>query len=459
MATVFRDPVVTNNRPKIDATHLRQFVSAGLALLTAVALPVGQARHTNVGFDIPNPKFKVDSPIARDRQRINDLPRQLAQTLPFNQAQWPLARLRLPATPETPYLNIATIRTVIVTTAPFYQTDWPLPKKGALDLPDASWEAPLTLIAPKPFLQSDWFVPQKFRPDPPDATWSESLALTFTGQPFVQSNWPLPQKFRPDPPDVTYSESLALSFGGQPFALREWPLPRRARNAPDSQVQNIAALRTVIVSTKPFVQLGWDLPRRIDSPLARDRQRQNDLARQTAVTLPARPYDWPIPKGRRAKIPDTLYGTPQQLKVIASTTITLAATEPQDTAAFNFSFWRVEPIPPDGWTPEAIGGGSREALQFVTNSGSAIRFVNNGGGEIVFSGNATSAWTPVPFTAAGWIREFVPGAGPILQFISDDGTLIMFVNDLGEEIFFTADQVDIWNAEAVASDTWTKRNG
>jgi hypothetical protein len=494
MATVIRPPIITNNRPKIDGTHLRQFVSAGLALLTAVALPVGQARHTNVGFDIPKPRVDHN----QERQFASPgLSLRLATTPAFRTIDWRIPHRAPPRAPETPPLNIAALNTVVaatkpfllsdwalpqkfrpgppdatwseslalsvanqspildvlfsrpplrsvplapdtafanlvplytvvVTTAPFSQTDWPLPKKGLLDLPDTSWASSLTLLAPKPFLQSDWQLPQKFRPDPPDVTYSESLAISFAGQPFVQSDWPLAKKSLPAPPIYSSSESLALTFTGQPFALRDWPLSVLSRPSPESQVQNIATLRTVVAAAKPFLQLGWDLPRRIDSPLARDRQRQNDLARQTAVRLPAQPYDWPAPKGRRLPTPDTIYGTPQQFKSVAPAIITLAATEAQDTGAFNLSFWRVEPIPPDGWTPETP---------------------------------AADTWTAVPFTAAGWIREFVPGAGPVLQFVNNAGDLIKFVNNNGDEIIFTANQVDIWNAEAASSDTWTKRNG
>ena len=335
MATIFRDPVITLQQPKPDCRSARESFPPGrrsLALLLAVALPIGQS----VGHDSPNYFKDIDSPIARDRQRINDLPRQLDRAFPagrnevygwdrpkdrkwdspiardrqrvndlprqlekhpFNETDWPLADVRdSPIARDRQHNNDLQNQ---LATYQFNEEDWPLADR--VDSPLTREQRPTTNDLPRrlqvtlPELQYDWPLPE--RVDSPlarDRQRVNDLPRQVETHPFGQTDWPLAEPIRTTPQGWTVS--LALPPTTLPFDQTDWPLPQRRESARDRPEVNSLALRT---ATYPAAQYDWPLPERIDSPLARDRQRINDLGRQTFVRLPTQPYDWPLPRPGR----------------------------------------------------------------------------------------------------------------------------------------------------------------
>lgn len=372
MATILRAPLITPPRAPKDNLGARQFISVGLALLTAVALPVGKSAGVR---EPPSIAKKLDSPIARDRQRINDLPRQLAVALPPGKTTSPLPlridsplardrqrvndlprqlqdtfpqgdtcgmirvlpqRTDSPLARETPPLNIAALNTIVVVQAPFSQGDWPIIEPIRLRVPDTLAQRALALVTavdlpvgnaagflpiPKtvdspiarqwqrsdsqalatavdlPVGNAAGFLPVPKTVDSPIARrWerSDSQALpTAVTLPFRLSEWPLPDRAAPAPPESPPLNIAVLNtvvVVEAPFFQTDWQLPGRVVRPPETAVATALAL-----AAQPFGQFDWTLPSRTDSPLARDRQRQNDLARQTAVTLPSQLFDWPLP--------------------------------------------------------------------------------------------------------------------------------------------------------------------
>ena len=204
-----RAPVITPPRV-VDSPIARQFVSAGLALLTAVSLPVGQA----VGRELPPPqKPYIDK--AWPRQR--NLPLQPTTLLPRGKA----VGRELPA-PKRPYVDKSWVQQSdlplqLAVTLPALPSDWPIPKKlGAVNY-DAQYQNVTALNTPVvvvtlPFSQLDWPLTRKVVSSPPDAVGVEALSLTFTGQPFAWMGWTDPRGnvFR------TPSDGPMLAFGGMP---------------------------------------------------------------------------------------------------------------------------------------------------------------------------------------------------------------------------------------------------
>jgi hypothetical protein len=294
MAFVFRFPYVSRGALPRDSPSAREFIPRNLALLTVVAVvappfhqtdwPLPDTRQQarpelvearalpiaafkvlpfNV-FDWPLPD-RVDSPIARDWERVNDLPRQRQQALPFSQFDWPLAE-RVPLlAPGTPLLNNAVLTTVVIVTAPFAQFDWPLAERVPLLAPE---EPPPNNLAPKsaaPFGQVDW--PPPDRVDSPLARdWERVNDLPRQLQqalPFSQFDWPLAERIpllAPDRPPP----NTAVPTTAAPFGQDDWPLAARTRpSAPETSPPNNAVLTTVVVVTAPFAQLDWPLAERI----------------------------------------------------------------------------------------------------------------------------------------------------------------------------------------------------
>lgn len=354
MPTIFRVPDVKKTEVNLrrDPLQARQFVAMGLALLTAVTLPRGEIAHA-AGMDIAPPKKLFDSPIARDRQRINDLSRSTFVQGPRGKT----VGMDLPRPWRFPYIDKSWIETNDLCR----QLATILPRgkvAGTMDLPvqPPRYRIPPVLyrtvfVSPVvvfPESLTEWPLPQ--RPlRPIDRSWIETndlprqLARTLPRSP---TEWPLPQKAGQTRATVIYRSFAPPAAAPRPFALLDWPLPAKGRPVPPVY----AFSESLSLTAKPFAFLGWTLPLRKDSPLARDRQRINDLARQTAVTLPARPLNWPL-SARARPTPETIYGSGPKF-MVASQVVTIAATDTPDTASLSLSFWQVEPIPPDSWTPE-----------------------------------------------------------------------------------------------------------
>lgn len=280
-------PLIDATPQKRDSPIARQFVLAGLALLTAVALPVGKsvgrdlparapdhiqerqfvseglARRTfvalpsgqRVGLDLAKPP--PDAKIGRDWTPTNTLARQLAVTLPFGVTDWPLPRrvdsalnryLLTPGTVANPY--------------PFDATDWPLAKKP---LPPAPETVPLNIAALN--------------------------TVVVVAAPFSQSAWPPPQRI--DSPGARYLLTPGLGANPVPFQISDWPLAKKGL----LDLSDPTAAVSLSLTAQPFAQLGWTLPARTDSPIARDWVRVNDLPRQLQVALPFNLVEWPLPKG------------------------------------------------------------------------------------------------------------------------------------------------------------------
>lgn len=237
-----------------DVTHARQFVSAGLALLTAVvvatppfhqsdwpapqrpqipqastvlagSLPLTTAKTLPFALkDWPLPRL-VDSPVARRWERANDLPRQLQQTLPFALRDWPLALRPLLPPPEQPPLNIAVIRTVVAVQAPFALLDWPAPRRA---------DSPLA------------------------RDWSRANDLP---------------------------RQLQVTL---PFAQYDWPVARRLLSAPETLLPNVTAINTVVVTAAPFGFFDWALAKRPSTSSPPETPPIN-VALYTPVTPPGTP--------------------------------------------------------------------------------------------------------------------------------------------------------------------------
>ena len=287
----FRMPLISrpSQGKKPDSSIARTFVSAGLALLVGASA-------------------------------FNPVPEVLVSRA---------ANKRLP-TPQTITANLVPLNSIAVVALPIGKT--------------ADRDPPRQLR--KTYINRSWIETNDL---------PRQLAVTLPKQ---ITDWPLSPRLKIINRDGQLQNVAALNtiiVSPQPFSLLDWQGPRKLLlDLPDWSSGNVALLNTVIVAPKPFLQLGWDLPGRKDSPLARERQRVNDLPRQLAVTLPARPYDWPIPKPKRAKIPDTLYGTLPPFKVVVPVFINMAATEAQDTASVDLGYWKPTPTPPDTWTPVPV---------------------------------------------------------------------------------------------------------
>ena len=244
---------------------------------------------------------------------------------------WPVAPRTNAFRPQTITTNLVPLNSIAVVALPTGKAaDRGSEAESAIAYINLSWIETndlcrqLAVTLPKQI--TDWPLASRLKVINRDGQLQNVAALNTVAvstQPFSLLDWQLPKKWKTDPPDVTYSESLAL---------------------------------TVVVVTKPFLQLGWDLPGRKDSPLARERQRVNDLSRQLAVTLPARPYDWPIPKPKRAaRIPDTLYGTSPPFKVVASPSLSIWRRPRRRTRQASISATgSPRRRPPDTWTPVPV---------------------------------------------------------------------------------------------------------
>ena len=244
----FRAPLISRPARKPDSTIARTFVSAGLALLTAVALPVGKSADR----DHPNQKRNHYENLSWIE--TNDLPRQLAVKLPKQITDWPLPR-RLKVINRDGHLqNVAPLHTVVVTTAPFRQTEWPLPRKGKLDLPDTTFTESLSLSA-QPFAQFGWTLPVRFRTGPPDAAFVNGLPIV-VGIPFAQFDWALAERVRLDAPDTAFVNLLPLHPVGPPTPAAQigggyikWTKPHRKR---DAHAEILAIVRQVAAGPHPL---------------------------------------------------------------------------------------------------------------------------------------------------------------------------------------------------------------
>jgi len=265
MATIFRGPVITLKPPQRDPLQARQFVSAGLALLTAVALPVGHAAGL---FELP--KLPRGDPL-QARQLISaGLSRQLAVALPAGHS------------------------------AGFELADLPRGDPREARQFTSSGLALLTFVA-LPAGRETGFVDQLAAPprDPREArNWERNNDLPRQLQvtlPFFQSDWPLADRIALRSPEWQKVNDLSRQTATYPGAQYDWPPPKQV-DSPISRRWELANDFPVQLEVLPFNLEAWPLPARTDSPIARDRQRINDLSRQLAITLPAQPYDWPLAK-------------------------------------------------------------------------------------------------------------------------------------------------------------------
>lgn len=123
---------------------------------------------------------------------------------------------------------------------------------------------------------------------------SSGLALGSLANSGRNPTYILPGKPLPRPGDLPPPLSQALT--AQPFSLEDWPLPRKIDSPLTRDRQSINDLARQLAVALPFGMADWPLPRLADSPLSRDRQRVNDLARQTA-TYPTAQFNWPVAAG------------------------------------------------------------------------------------------------------------------------------------------------------------------
>lgn len=392
----FRMPLIS--RPaqgaNPDSLMARTFVSAGLALLTAVALPNGEIAHAT-GMDAGRPRVRyvdkswvkqTDLPLLtfvqqpngnaaglelpkillrngyRDKSWIetNDLPRRLASYPPYQPTDWPLAKKPLPSAWDQQLQNVAALNTVVAITKPFLQTEWAFPKKPLLDLPDTTegLSLPLVTFVQQPFHLTDWPLPSRALLDVPDWSGPNIAAIRtiiVATQPFSLFDWPLPPKRLLDLPDTSGTLSLALT--AQPFNLTDWPLPhKRLLDLPDT-----TANLSLSLTAKPFLNTDWPLSVRPKAATP-EPETLNVAAIRTVVaaTKPFAQLDWNLPKifrdNRQARVTPLRDGT--LFDVTPVVTYNLVTTDTPDTAFFSLAFWRPKPVNQDIWTPIPVNRSS-----------------------------------------------------------------------------------------------------
>jgi hypothetical protein len=222
-----------------------------------------------------------------------------ATTLPFNQYDWPLIEPKRPRPSDWQRVN--DLSRQIAVTLPFDLTEWPLPKR--VDSPRGrNWELANDLgrqtAVTLPFSQTDWPLPD--RADSPLARDRQRIndlgRQTAVTLPKQITEWPLAKPRRFLPPYWQPTNDLARkTFVRLPAQPYDWPLPKVARpKAPETPLPDTALLRTVVVVVKPFAQMGWELPQRTDSPIAREAWPYITILPEGAAQ-PFSQTNWPLP--------------------------------------------------------------------------------------------------------------------------------------------------------------------
>ena len=256
MATVLRPPVISPPQKRRDTTHGRQFVSAGLALLTAVALPVGKQVNQE-------PKRQRDH--NQERQFTSaGLALRTFVALPVGKSvlEPPKLRRDTRAARDWTFYNQAAL-TPVVAGAPFHQAEWALPSRRRLDIADNAASIPLALELFPPFRQTDWALAKKVRLDLPDATFTESLSLA--AQPFTQTDWTkaFSGRFSPATAYVNLAPLQNPAVVAAPFAQLDWPLADRIHSdTPDPIVANLLPLQPVVAPPVSHGYIKWTKPHR-----------------------------------------------------------------------------------------------------------------------------------------------------------------------------------------------------
>lgn len=336
----FRDLLVSRPERPQDATHLRQYVSAGLALLTAVTLPFSTRERDEFQPPPKAPKAaevlsfsptrsrpllaaqvlpfnKTEWPLAarvslshasRNWERSNDLPRQLQITLPFRQVDWPIAETLPPATPGALQVDASALYTiVVVATKPFGSSDWPLAKladsKIARDWVKVN-DLGRQLQQVLPFSQTDWQLAKKQPPASPETSLNivkppEAVVSAVTLRDALVSRPASPAlSTPPDSPPLNTAVLRTVVVAQAPFAFFDWTLSKtRTLTAPDT-LPGSPLLR---VGQTPFSQSDWPAAKRVQL-LAPEGIR----AASQAVVLPFGQTDWALPKAHLAAVNDTL---------------------------------------------------------------------------------------------------------------------------------------------------------
>lgn len=271
----FRDLLVSRPERPQDATHIRQFVSAGLALLTAVTLPFSTRERDEFQPPPKAPKAAEVLSFSPTRSR----PLLAAQVLPFNKTEWPLAA-RVPLSHASRNWERSNdLPRQLQITLPFRQVDWPIAETlppatpGALQV-DASALYTIVVVATKPFGSSDWPLAK--------------LADSKIARDWVKAN------------DLGRQLQQTL-----PFSAKDWPGPKTADSPASRDWEKANDLARQLQVTLPFSATDWPLPRATESPIARRWERPNDLGRQLQQVLPFSQTDWQLAKKQPPASPET----------------------------------------------------------------------------------------------------------------------------------------------------------